>query len=575
MALLSYGAQAQTPPDMIRSLEFTLSQPTETSAVLEKKIGKERAVLGKNVLKAIIKTPSDPDYRLQLNQSVADKILDKTVLRFRFWARSKTRNSIRAIFEKSGDPYTKSIEKQINLTPDWQEYGCVGISPSYDANGSAVHFVLGQKAGEVEIADAKLENFGVNPTKMPSEINIDLYGGQPHTNAWRKAANERIAKYRMGGVEVLVVGANGRPISNATVHLEQTKHAFKFGTAISDAPLFEQSDNGAKYRKNLLRFFNYSVFENQLKWIQYYEDHYEITERMLDWCKDNELPVRGHNLLWPSYHWMPDQIAKLRGQAMRDAVKSHIQKYVGLTKGKVVVWDVVNEAVANHEVQDEAGKDLIAKAFDWAHETNPDVALCYNEDQIFHMQGGTKGVNDDKVDDVLNYLLKDQKAPVNVLGIQAHMGPPLVPAPILIENLNHWASFGLPIEITEFDAGIRDDEAHARYFDEFLTAVFSHPKVTSFVMWGFWEGAHWRAEEGAALFRKDWSERPAVGVFEKLIRKTWHTSETGRTGRTGKYSTRAFLGNYKITVKVGDKTMETQTEVIKNEDGKTVVKVTL
>ena len=575
LALLSTGALAQSPVTLIKSADFTLSKPTDTSAILAKTVGKERQVAGKTVLKITIKTPASPDYQLQLNQVVATPLLDKTVLRFRFWARSKTKNPIRAVFEQSSDPYTKAIEKNLILSPVWQEFGCVGISPAYPAGGSAVHFVLGQQAGEVEIAEAKLENFGVNPQKTPSEINISLYGVQAHNDEWRKAANERIAKYRMGGIEIRVVGADGKPVSNAKVHLEQTSHAFKFGTAITDGPLFDQSQSGEKYRKNLVRLFNYVVFENQLKWIKYYEDHYEIAEKMLEWCHDNGLPVRGHNLLWAGFKYLPDDIAKLRGQALRDAVKSHILKYTALTKGKLKVWDVVNEAVANRDVENAAGRDLLARAFDWAHEADPDTLLCYNEDQIFHMNGETKGVNDERVDEVLNYLLKEQKAPVNVLGIQAHMGAPLVPAPLLIENLNHWATYGLPIEITEFDAGIRDDRAHALYFDEFLTAIFSHPKVTSFVMWGFWEGAHWRADEGAALFRKDWSERPAVVVFDRLIHKTWWTDATGKTRKKGSFSTRAFLGDYKITVTKGGKTAEAHTEVSKNEDGITVVSISL
>ena len=575
LALLSTGALAQSPVTLIKSADFTLSKPTDTSAILSKSVGKERQVAGKTVLKVTIKTPASPDYQLQLNQVVPTPLLNRTALRFRFWARSKTKNPIRAVFEQSSDPYTKAIEKNLILTPVWQEFGCVGISPAYASGGSAVHFVVGQQAGEVEIADARLESFGVDPMKMPAEINISLYGIQAHNDEWRKAANERIAKYRMGGIEILVVDAGGKPVSNASVHLEQTSHAFKFGTAIADVPLRDQSESGEKYRKNLLKLFNYVVLENQLKWSKYYEDHYEIAAEMLEWCQSKGIPVRGHNLFWPAYKWLPDDVAKLRGQSMRDAVKSHIQKYVGLTKGKLKVWDVVNEAVANHEVQDEAGRDLLAKAFEWAHETDPKVLLCYNEDQIFHMNGGTKGENDVRVDEVLNYLLKEQKAPVNVLGIQAHMGPPLVPATLLIENLNHWATYGLPMEITEFDAGIQDDKAHAIYFDEFLTAIFSHPKVNSFVMWGFWEGAHWRADEGAALFRKDWSERPTVGVFDRLIHKTWWTNTTGKTRQQGIFSTRAFLGNYKITVTKGGRTAEAHTKISWNESGITIVSISL
>ena len=45
-------------------------------------------------------------------------------------------------------------------------------------------------------------------------------------------------------------------------------------------------------------------------------------------------------------------------------------------------------------------------------------------------------------------------------------------------------------------------------------ACFSHEAYTGFVMWGFWEGAHWKPE--TALWRKDWTEKPAAKIWKVL-----------------------------------------------------------
>ena len=71
-------------------------------------------------------------------------------------------------------------------------------------------------------------------------------------------------------------------------------------------------------------------------------------------------------------------------QRMRD----HIHTVVGRYKGKIKVWDVVNEAIAdgsgtnmlrNSLWLEIIGPDFIAKAFQYAHEADPDAILRYND----------------------------------------------------------------------------------------------------------------------------------------------------------------------------------------------------
>ncbi len=531
---------------------------------------------GGDALHIVVRAPASPDYTLQLSQPVPYALADGATLRLHFWGRSPTRSPIRAVVEKAAPNNDKALAQSLALTPAWKEYAFTFTTPAYGPNGANAHFVVGQQAGTVEIARVTLEDYGVNPQPRPADIGRDLYGGQPHDDLWRPAANARIRKYRMGNLLVRVVDAQGKPVAGAAVHVQQTRHAFRFGTAIAPEPLFAQTPDGENYRKTLLRDFNYVVLENTLKWGSYGGQGWAPSDKMLTWCRAHDLPVRGHNLFWPSYLWLPDDVKSLRGKAMRNAVHDHILDYVAKTRGRVAVWDVVNEAVTSHEVSDEAGKDLIAKAFVWAHETDPKVKLAYNDNTIFDTGGGTQGTRDREVDAVLHYLIDEQHAPVSVLGVQSHMGlggNPLVPAPVLLHNLDHWAAYHLPIEITEYDASVQDNAAHGRYQDEFMTAIFSHPQVMSFVQWGFWAGSHWLAKEGGAMYREDWTPRPAARTYERLVFHDWWTDKTGHTDTAGTYPVRAFLGDYRIRVTRGGRTKTVAASVTKNEDGMTVLKV--
>jgi hypothetical protein len=50
----------------------------------------------------------------------------------------------------------------------------------------------------------------------------------------------------------------------------------------------------------------------------------------------------------------------------------------------------------------------------------------------------------------------------------------------LLEVLDRFSAFGLPIQITEFDVTIRDEEVQAQYLRDFCTGVFSHPATLTF-----------------------------------------------------------------------------------------------
>ena len=90
-----------------------------------------------------------------------------------------------------------------------------------------------------------------------------------------------------------------------------------------------------------------------------------------------------------------------------------------------------------------------------------------------------------------------------------------------------------------------DEELQADYTRDFLILCYSHPSVVGVQFWGFWAGAHWRPQ--AAMFREDWSERPAAGVYRDLVLNRWRTRAGGSTDAAGRLSLRGFHGDYAVT----------------------------
>ena len=65
-------------------------------------------------------------------------------------------------------------------------------------------------------------------------------------------------------------------------------------------------------------------------------------------------------------------------------------------------------------------------------------------------------------------------------------------------------------------------------------------------MWGFWAGSHWRP--WAALWDKDWKITPQGEAYRDLVYNRWWTRASGKTDKSGVFKTRAFFGEYEITV---------------------------
>lgn len=61
---------------------------------------------------------------------------------------------------------------------------------------------------------------------------------------------------------------------------------------------------------------------------------------------------------------------------------------------------------------------------------------------------------------------------------------------------------------------------------------------------GFWAGRHWRPD--AALWRKDWSIKPAGEAYRELVFRQWWTDEKLTTDDRGDAKVRGFLGGYRV-----------------------------
>jgi endo-1,4-beta-xylanase len=334
--------------------------------------------------------------------------------------------------------------------------------------------------------------------------------------------------------------------------------------------------------------FAHVVAENEMKWMLIHprpgKDGYDwaAADALVKFAEENKMEVAGHTLVWHSQtpNWVfegthlppgakeaapaaesppanpngarrggfggfrPFNLDGPRAsrEELLERMREHIHAVVGRYKGKIKVWDVVNEALSDNgdEVLRKSpwsviiGPDFVEKAFQFAHEADPDALLRYND---YGLENPAKRA---KLIKLIKPLL-EKKVPVHVIGSQAHINVGIT-FETMDQSLAEMKTLGLPIHITELDVngamgGQRGTGADIagnssatdgglvaeadKKLTEAYTGVFKaflkHRETLKLVVfWGPNDANSWRSRGRPLLFDGDSKPKPAFQAVIKL-----------------------------------------------------------
>jgi GH35 family endo-1,4-beta-xylanase len=504
------------------------------------------------------------DIQLRWNNTAAIQAND--TLFASFWLRNadatKPEASVDIVFEMNGTPWTKSADHTVSIGTQWTRIDLpFRAVAGYALNGAAFALRFGYLPQTVQIGGLSLVDYGgsVAVTSLP-QTQLS-YSGHEGTADWRIAAENRIEQIRKAPLAIKVVDALGNPLEGAKVDVALRKHEFGFGSAIAANPVLNNSSlDGSRYRALVKSLFSRVVIENAVKWPNW-ETARQTGINLVNWLVGNGLEVRGHNLVWPNWQYLPssvkttyDNLLATQGQAaatawLRQRVMDHIADEATALAGKLIEWDVVNEPYTNHELMDILGNSAMIDWFRQAKQSDPSAVMFLNDYNILSALGADYA-HQNGFYNAIQYL-RDGGAPIEGIGMQGHFGTGLTGVPRMLEILDRFATFGLPIAATEFDVNVADEQVQADFTRDFMTTLFSHPAVNGILTWGFWQNAHWRPE--AAMFRSDWTIKPNGQAWVDLVHNLWNTETVGTTLSDGGYTTRGFRGDYDIEVSFAGK----------------------
>jgi len=233
---------------------------------------------------------------------------------------------------------------------------------------------------------------------------------------------------------------------------------FLIGAAVNDDVV---SGNDSQAAVIVEKQFNSITPENVMKWQFIHPEpnkyNFEPADRFVAFGEKNKMFIVGHTLIWqnqiPPWAFKDDAGNLLGRDAMLARMKDHIFTVMGRYKGRVNGWDVVNEALNDagplHKSKwmETIGPDFVQKAFEYAHEADPNAELYYND---FSLDKPAK----------LNAcvrLVKDLKAKglrIDGVGIQGHWALDFPSREDIERFINAFAALGVKVMVTELDIDV-------------------------------------------------------------------------------------------------------------------------
>lgn len=448
------------------------------------------------------------------------------------------------------------LVKDISFGTGWKRFLIpMETAYAYEAGKLAVNINFGGSyVQDIEVAGFRLITYGQELPIEKLPVTRETYTGMEPDAPWRKAAAERIAKYRMADLRIVVVDAQGNPIPNAAVSAILEKHRFQFG-----ATLISDSRNDPKLQEAHRRLFQTGVVPNALKWMwKDFPERIKAGEETLDWFDAYDYDIRAHTMTWGNYRRVPDDLMALKDdpEAAREFILSYVHDLAKKYKGRIPEWDVINEPYNGTFLSDVLGWDFLADVFKEVRQADPGLKLYINDHAII---AGNDSAHRNAYHKIIQDIL-DQGGPIDGIGMQGHFNSPLSPEEIY-RRLEQFAAFGLEMKITEFDARITDPQIQANFVRDFMTIVFSHPQTAGIIAW-IWSPAQGpRQWQSALFFDRDWNIRPNGEAWERLVKHEWHTDAFGRTNGEGAFQVRGYHGDYRVSVAKDGVTREARTKL--------------
>ncbi len=428
-------------------------------------------------------------------------------------------------------------EYYVNAWVMGQYYTTVTLSMQYTPEGATdpVYANLGSVSGNgwFEFSDMK-----ISFTSDVTDVYVYFEGGNTD--------NIYVDDFSIEAVPVVPIQEDIASLSDVY------SQYFKIGTAITPSNLSSPS-----FMNLVQKHFDDSLTAgNEMKpdalldraaSIEAGETNPQVTlakaKSFLNYARDNNIPVRGHTLVWHSQ--TPDWFFKegyaddgewVTKDVMLERMENYIKNVFAALEEEyptvnIYAYDVVNEAWTDQGTPRTAGEQgqngssnsawvqvfgdnsFIEPAFEYARKYAPEGCKLYYNDYNEYMTQKTTAIVE------MATSLKE-KGLIDGIGMQSHLdarsGSDAFPSINAYEKaVAAFAETGLDIQVTELDVTIPGSadtnlEVQAQYYSDILDICVKYADyISAVVFWGVTDDQSWRASQYPLIFDAGFQAKPA------------------------------------------------------------------
>lgn len=272
---------------------------------------------------------------------------------------------------------------------------------------------------------------------------------------------------------------------------------------------------------------------------------FSAAKPVLNYCRDNNIPVRVHTLVWHSQtpdwffkegyeddgEWVSPDKMLLR---MENYIKIYFETLTELYPTvDFYACDVVNEAWLEDGKPRQPGEQgsggseksawvqvfgdnsFIESAFTFARKYAPEGCKLYYNDYNEYMDGKMNAIIE------MATSLK-AKGVIDGIGMQSHLDArqsldaSFPSVAMYARALDKYCELGLDIQVTELDATTpenpseADFKVQADYYKGIWDAIYAHKdNISAVILWGITDDASWRAKQYPLLFDGEYKAKSA------------------------------------------------------------------
>ncbi|HEY8392883.1 MAG TPA: endo-1,4-beta-xylanase [Capillibacterium sp.] len=293
------------------------------------------------------------------------------------------------------------------------------------------------------------------------------------------------------------------------------------------------------------------------------EYNFTNADTIINWAEANNLKVHGHVLVWHSQsaRWLnigEDGKPLTRAEA-RANMEEYITTVAGHFRGKVISWDVVNEAFTDNagipadwkdalrkdvpwylayengadKAKGESGADYIYDAFVFARLADPEAMLFYNdynEDMTWKREAMAMMAEELNAKWKTDPRNTDPDRPlIEALGMQSHYWTDSLDVEAVEATIQRFIKAGVKIGITELDIPYgswtnqytkpltkEQEIKQAKLFAELFKVYKKYAShIDRVTFWGKADSQSWRAQGSPLLFNRAFGAKEAFyGVID-------------------------------------------------------------